>query len=60
MTAPGPTCSRCGRARAAETDPLAALAWVSTKENGEQRWLCPDCARNHVRDIEGKLPDEYW
>ncbi|WP_409183024.1 hypothetical protein F9C11_00720 [Amycolatopsis sp. VS8301801F10] len=60
MTAPDPTCSRCGRARAAETDPLATLAWVSTKENGEHRWLCPDCARTHVRDIEGKLPDEYW
>jgi len=60
MTVPEPTCARCGRVRAAEPDPLAALAWVSTKENGVQRWLCPDCARSHVRDIEGKLPDEYW
>jgi hypothetical protein len=25
-----------------------------------QRWLCPACARQHVRDIEGKLPAEYW
>jgi len=37
-----------------------ALAWVSTRERGALRWLCPDCARQHVRDIEGKLPDEYW
>jgi hypothetical protein len=37
-----------------------ALAWVSTRERGVLRWLCPDCARQHVRDIEGKLPDEYW
>jgi hypothetical protein len=33
---------------------------VSTRERGTIRWLCPDCARRHVRDIEGKLPDEYW
>jgi hypothetical protein len=33
---------------------------VSTRERGTLRWLCPDCARQHVRDIEGKLPDEYW
>nr|WP_033290331.1 hypothetical protein [Amycolatopsis jejuensis] len=60
MTAPGPACVRCGRSRAAETDPLATLAWVTSKENGAQRWLCPDGARDHVRAIEGKLPDEYW
>ncbi|MBB4685923.1 hypothetical protein [Amycolatopsis jiangsuensis] len=60
MTAPDVSCARCGRSRAAETDTLAALAWACTKENGTERWLCPGCARNHARDIEGKLPDEYW
>jgi hypothetical protein len=39
---------------------LATLSWVSTKEDGRERWLCPRCARDHVRDIEAKLPDEYW
>ena len=40
--------------------PLQALAW--SVENGARAriWLCPACARVHVRDIEGKLPDEYW
>ncbi|MDT8915832.1 hypothetical protein NYF13_33740 [Amycolatopsis sp. PS_44_ISF1] len=60
MTGPEATCSRCGRARVAEPDALAALSWVSTREDGRERWLCPPCARDHVRDIEAKLPDEYW
>ncbi|WP_103348250.1 hypothetical protein [Amycolatopsis sp. CA-128772] len=61
MSAPEPqVCSRCGRTRTADDDPITALAWVSTRERDAVRWLCPDCARQHVRDIEGKLPDEYW
>jgi hypothetical protein len=40
--------------------PIVALAWVLENTPRGQVWLCPDCARNHVRDIEGKLPDEYW
>jgi hypothetical protein len=61
VTAPEPVvCIRCGHARAPGDDPATALAWVSTRERGVLRWLCPDCARQHVRDIEGKLPDEYW
>ena len=60
MTAPEATCSHCGRARSAERDSLDSLSWVSTKEDGRERWLCPGCARDHVRDIEAKLPDEYW
>lgn len=61
MSAPEPVaCTRCGRTRSADDDPAMALAWVSSRERGGLRWLCPDCARQHVRDIEGKLPDEYW
>jgi hypothetical protein len=43
----------------AERDPAdpAALAWVH--EPGP-RWLCPACARRHVRDIEAKLAPEWW
>ncbi|WP_414637622.1 hypothetical protein [Amycolatopsis sp.] len=46
--------------REAELDPEVALSWVSEKDNEAQRWLCPLCAREHLRAIEGKLPDEYW
>lgn len=52
-------CVRCGRVKA-DAPPLEALAWVVESGQDGQRWLCPDCARKHVRDIEGKLPDEYW
>jgi transposase len=31
-----------------------------THDERGRRWLCPACARTHARDIEGKLPDEYW
>jgi rubredoxin len=54
-----PTCSRCGRSKATAA-PIDALAWVSERTNGHLTWLCPTCARTHVRDIEGKLPEEYW
>lgn len=59
---PEPTaahCARCGRSRA-EAPSEEALAWVMTHDKRGRSWLCPACARAHVRDIEGKLPDEYW
>lgn len=54
-----PICKRCGRSRAAAA-PAEALAWSMENDRSGQSWLCPACARTHVRDIEGKLPDEYW
>lgn len=53
-------CSRCGRTRDSVTDPAEVLAWVSEQERGRRTWLCHVCARAHVRDIEGKLPVDYW
>ncbi len=52
-------CSLCGRSRA-DADALTALSWVTENDERGPRWLCPACARTHVRDIEGKLPAEYW
>ncbi|XGP73679.1 hypothetical protein V5P93_001130 [Actinokineospora auranticolor] len=52
-------CSRCGRSRA-DASVVEALAWVREQDGGGVRWLCSACARAHVRDIEGKLPPEYW
>lgn len=52
-------CSRCGRSRA-DAPGADALAWVCDRSDRGVSWLCPTCARKHVRDIESKLPDEYW
>ncbi|MGH3948882.1 MAG: hypothetical protein ACRDSE_07150 [Pseudonocardiaceae bacterium] len=53
------TCGRCGRPRA-EDSPVDSLAWVVESDSRRHTWLCPACARAHLRDIEGKLPREYW
>ncbi len=49
------SCHRC-----AATDDTADPAWALDREDGETRWLCPDCARAHARDIEARLPPEWW
>ena len=49
------TCALCG----AEQDPATALSWVH-EPGPEPRWLCPGCARQHVREIEAKLAPEWW
>ncbi|WP_460401555.1 hypothetical protein [Actinophytocola sediminis] len=54
-----PICVRCDRSRADAT-PAEALAWSIENDRKGQSWLCPVCVRVHVRDIEGKLPVEYW
>jgi transposase len=59
VTDPATLCSRCGADRA-DDPPVQALAWVLEHTDRGPVWLCPSCARTHVRDIEGKLPGEYW
>ncbi|GDY33209.1 hypothetical protein [Gandjariella thermophila] len=54
------TCARCGRRQDRAANPVEALTWVVEQGPGFRRWLCPQCARTHVRDIEGKLPSDYW
>jgi hypothetical protein len=49
-------CATC----AAEVAVPAPLDWVLDRTDGEERWLCPDCVRRHVRDIESKLPHDWW
>ncbi len=52
-------CLRCAAVR----DPVdpAALEWACERTpGGDVTWLCPDCARRHVRDIEAKLPPGWW
>lgn len=50
-------CSVCGRSREDADD---ALAWAFEVSDGRPAWLCPDCARRHVRDIEAKLDRDFW
>ncbi|HEY1574306.1 MAG TPA: hypothetical protein VGG05_23410 [Pseudonocardiaceae bacterium] len=54
------TCVRCSRQRDQRVWTADALAWVAERDRGATRWLCPTCARAHARDIEAKLPLEYW
>jgi hypothetical protein len=51
-------CWRCAAVR--DPDAPAAVAWGLDRADGELRWLCPACVREHARDIEAKLPDEWW
>jgi hypothetical protein len=53
------TCRHCGATRDPEV--ASAIAWVLERDpDGVERWLCPACARRYVRDIEAKLPHEWW
>ncbi|WP_327680507.1 hypothetical protein [Streptomyces sp. NBC_00467] len=48
-------CSHCGKT--AEGTPLT---WTCSVENGVRRYFCDDCARSHLRAIEGRLDSEWW
>jgi hypothetical protein len=53
------TCRHCGAAP--ESDTASAISWVRERDpEGREHWLCPPCARRHVRDIEAKLPHDWW
>lgn len=52
-----PACTGCGRL------PDSDVPWTwarSTDERGRTSLLCEVCARGHARDIEAKLPDDWW
>jgi hypothetical protein len=50
-----PTCHHCHTT--CENGTAATLTWVHEREpDGQERWLCPDCVRRHLRDIEARLP----
>jgi hypothetical protein len=49
------TCARCGRT--AEGLPLT---WTCSVENGGRVHFCDDCARRHLRNIEGRVDPAWW
>lgn len=54
------SCYRCGKVKESVADPLDLLAWTAERDGGAMKWLCHECSKAHVRDIEGKLPADYW
>ncbi|MBO0848606.1 MAG: hypothetical protein J2P20_04030 [Pseudonocardia sp.] len=51
-------CRVCGRQRDTASAPTL---WVfDRRPGGGSSWLCPRCARENLRAIESKLPDEWW
>jgi transposase len=55
---PPQTCRSCGAVR--DPDDGGSLAWVSERDAERTTWLCPGCARTHIRDIEAKLQPDWW
>jgi hypothetical protein len=51
------TCAFCGRTTPGDSLPLT---WATSVENGRQLVYCEQCARDHVRGIEGRLDNEWW
>jgi protein-arginine kinase activator protein McsA len=49
------TCARCDTA--AERLPLT---WTCSVENGTRVYFCEQCARRHLRSIEGRLDSAWW
>ncbi|MDJ0384392.1 hypothetical protein [Streptomyces sp. G-G2] len=54
--APPVTCAHCG----ARQPDGAPPTWTCSMENGSRQYLCHDCARAHIRSIEGKLDPTWW
>ncbi|MCA0328504.1 MAG: hypothetical protein LCI03_01215 [Actinobacteria bacterium] len=57
------TCYRCGTSLDSDADEqsgMAALSWVSARERGRDVFFCPQCARDNLRSIEGKLDSDWW
>ncbi|MEV6011577.1 hypothetical protein AB0M29_32775 [Streptomyces sp. NPDC051976] len=49
------TCESCGTTREG-----LPLTWTCSKENGRRVYFCDECARKHLRSIEGRLDSSWW
>jgi hypothetical protein len=54
------TCSVCGAAASAPEGGLPAGWSIGVDDRGRTTFTCVACARQHIRAIEGKLPEEWW
>jgi hypothetical protein len=53
------SCSLCGTTVEVEGDAVP-LGWSPNFTERGVLWQCGDCVREHVRNIEAKLPEELW
>ena len=53
------TCSQCGEMATCPEDGIPS-GWTLITENQRVSYVCVRCAREHLRSIEAKLPEEYW
>jgi uncharacterized protein YlaI len=55
-----PSCSICSTT----ADDWMTDGWTVTKDDTKDApattYICAECARKHIRSIEGKLADEDW
>jgi hypothetical protein len=49
----------CGRCESTHDGP-PPLTWTCSVENGVRVYFCEDCARTHLRSIEGRLDSSWW
>ena len=55
------SCTQCGRVVDGDADAAVGLGWsMGVEADGRITWQCAPCARTHVRDIESKLPHDFW
>ncbi|WP_377641062.1 hypothetical protein [Oryzobacter terrae] len=64
MAGPGDervVCATCGTSpRDDAALALARTTWARGTENRRAVWTCPQCSREHLRSIEGKLDSSWW
>ncbi|WP_327431570.1 MULTISPECIES: hypothetical protein [unclassified Streptomyces] len=48
-------CARCGTPADGPQ-----LTWTCSVENGTRNYFCDNCARTHLRAIEGRLDSAWW
>ena len=51
------TCAIC---RVTTTTLPPPLTWSPSIEGGHRVWTCPDCARDNIRNIEGRIAPAWW
>ncbi|ROQ66190.1 hypothetical protein EDD93_0592 [Streptomyces sp. 840.1] len=53
----GVVCALCGTGSGSDSAPPT---WLCSVEHGSRRYFCDNCARTHIRAIEGRLGSDWW